>query len=52
MNYLLDTRVFLWMAAEPEKLAVKAEACVMNTNNTFEPVTEIQICTPQDIKLS
>jgi PIN domain nuclease of toxin-antitoxin system len=35
MNYLLDTHVFLWMAAAPEKLSVKAEECIMNTDNTL-----------------
>jgi len=29
MNFLLDTHVFLWMAAEPEKLSVKAEECIL-----------------------
>lgn len=35
MNFLLDTHVFLWMAAEPEKLSVKAEECIMNAANTL-----------------
>jgi len=35
MNFLLDTHVFLWMAAEPEKLSVKAEECIMNADNTL-----------------
>ncbi len=35
MNFLLDTHVFLWMAAAPEKLSVKAEECIMNTDNTL-----------------
>ena len=33
MNFLLDTHVFLWMAAEPEKLSAKAEECIMNADN-------------------
>ena len=33
MNFLLDTHVFLWMAAEPEKLSVKAKECIMNAGN-------------------
>jgi len=35
MNFLLDTHVFLWMAAEPEKLSVKAEECIMNADNAL-----------------
>ncbi len=35
MKYLLDTHVFLWMAAEPEKLSVNAEECIMNAENTL-----------------
>jgi len=35
MNFLIDTHVFLWMAAEPEKLSVKAEECIMNTDNAL-----------------
>ena len=35
MNLLLDTHVFLWMAAEPEKLSVKAEECIMNSDNAL-----------------
>ena len=35
MNYLLDTHIFLWMAAAPEKLSVKAEECIMNIDNTL-----------------
>ena len=35
MNFLLDTHVFLWMAAAPEKLSVKAEECIMNADNTL-----------------
>ena len=35
MNFLLDTHVFMWMAAEPEKLSVKAEECIMNADNAL-----------------
>jgi len=35
MKFLLDTHVFLWMAAEPEKLSAKAEECIMNADNTL-----------------
>lgn len=35
MNFLLDTHVFLWMAAEPEKLSVKAEECIMNADSAL-----------------
>ena len=35
MKFLLDTHVFLWMAAEPEKLSVMAEECIMNAENTL-----------------
>jgi PIN domain nuclease of toxin-antitoxin system len=35
MNFLLDTHVFLWMVAEPEKLSVKAEEYIMNADNTL-----------------
>jgi len=35
MNFLIDTHVFLWMAAEPEKLSVKAEKCIMNAENAL-----------------
>ena len=35
MKFLLDTHVFLWMAAEPEKLSVMAEECIMNVENTL-----------------
>jgi len=35
MKFLLDTQVFLWMAAEPEKLSAKAEECIMNADNTL-----------------
>ena len=35
MKFLLDTHVFLWMAAEPEKLSVMVEECIMNAENTL-----------------
>ena len=35
MNFLIDTHVFLWMAAEPEKLSVKAEEYIMNADNAL-----------------
>jgi PIN domain nuclease of toxin-antitoxin system len=33
MNFLLDTHVFLWLAACPEKLSSKVEQLVLNTEN-------------------
>jgi len=35
MKFLLDTHVFLWMAAEPEKISEKARVCIMNADNTL-----------------
>jgi PIN domain nuclease of toxin-antitoxin system len=35
MNYLLDTHVFLWVAAEPENLSSEAEKCIMNADNAL-----------------
>ena len=36
MNYLLDTHVFLWMAAEPERLSLTVREIVeQDTNNLF-----------------
>lgn len=35
MKVLLDTHVFMWMAAEPEKLSAKAKECIMNADNTL-----------------
>ena len=33
MQYLLDTHVFLWMAADPDKLSPKAREIVKEKNN-------------------
>ncbi|MBC8456515.1 MAG: type II toxin-antitoxin system VapC family toxin [Deltaproteobacteria bacterium] len=35
MKFLLDTHVFLWMAAEPERMSEKATECIMNADNTL-----------------
>ncbi len=35
MNFLLDTHVFLWLAACPEKLSPKVEKIVLNTENSL-----------------
>ena len=35
MKFLLDTHVFLWMAAEPEKISEKAREHIMNADNTL-----------------
>jgi PIN domain nuclease of toxin-antitoxin system len=41
MNFLLDTHVFLWMAAAPEKLSVKAEECILLLLTKEEHVWEL-----------
>ncbi len=35
MNFLLDTHVFLWLAACPEKLSSKVEKIVLNSENSL-----------------
>lgn len=35
MNFLLDTHVFLWLAAYPEKLSSKVEKIVLNSENSL-----------------
>jgi PIN domain nuclease of toxin-antitoxin system len=35
MNFLLDTHVFLWMAAYPEKLSPRVEKIVLNSENSL-----------------
>ena len=42
MKYLLDTHVFLWMAAEPEKLSVNAEECIMNAE-LYKKIREVMV---------
>lgn len=35
MNFLLDTHVFLWLAAYPEKLSGRAEQIVLDADNSL-----------------
>ncbi|MGX9365342.1 type II toxin-antitoxin system VapC family toxin [Desulfoplanes sp. PS50] len=35
MNFLLDTHVFLWFAAYPEKLSDRAKQIILNTKNSL-----------------
>lgn len=35
MNFLLDTHVFLWLAACPEKLSSKVEKIILNSGNSL-----------------
>jgi len=35
MKCLLDTHIFLWMAAEPEKLSAHAQDYISNADNTL-----------------
>ncbi len=35
MNFLLDTHVFLWLAAFPEKLSGRAQQIILNSENSL-----------------
>jgi len=35
MKFIVDTHVFLWIAADPEKLSKKAELCIKDTGNSL-----------------
>ena len=35
MNYLLDTHIFLWLAAYPEKLSGRTEQIILDTANSL-----------------
>jgi len=45
VNYLLDTRVFLWMLSDPGKLSVEAICIVKNPDRTVfvSEVTAVEI---------
>ena len=45
MNCLLDTHVFLWMLASPDRLASAAAAAIQSPNNTIfvSAVTSVEI---------
>ena len=45
MNYLLDTRVFLWMLSDPRRMSSKALAVIQNPDRTVyvSAVTAVEI---------